>query len=66
MGLMLFCLTPFDPADAARKVVLLLKDKELGKRLASNARNTALSKYSYRARARTLLELLNNIGRRKQ
>jgi glycosyltransferase involved in cell wall biosynthesis len=57
---------PFDPADAARKVVLLLKDKELGKRLASNARNTALSKYTYRARARTLLELLNNIGRRKQ
>jgi glycosyltransferase involved in cell wall biosynthesis len=57
---------PFDPADAARRVVLLLKDKELGKRLASNARNTALSKYTYRARARTLLELLNNIGRRKQ
>jgi glycosyltransferase involved in cell wall biosynthesis len=57
---------PFDPADAARKVVLLLKDKELGERLASNARNTALSKYTYRARARTLLELLNNIGRRKQ
>jgi glycosyltransferase involved in cell wall biosynthesis len=57
---------PFNPADAARKVVLLLKDKELGKRLASNARNTALSKYTYRARARTLLELLNNIGRRKQ
>jgi glycosyltransferase involved in cell wall biosynthesis len=57
---------PFDPADAARKVVLLLKDEEMGKRLASNARNTALSKYTYRARARTLLELLNNIGRRKQ
>jgi glycosyltransferase involved in cell wall biosynthesis len=57
---------PFDPADAARKVVLLLKDKELGERLASNARNTALSKYTYRARARTLLELLNSIGRRKQ
>jgi glycosyltransferase involved in cell wall biosynthesis len=57
---------PFDPADAARKVVFLLKDKELGERLASNARNMALSKYTYRARARTLLELLNNIGRRKQ
>jgi glycosyltransferase involved in cell wall biosynthesis len=57
---------PFDPADAARKVVLLLKDKELGERLASNARNTALSNYTYRARARTLLELLNSIGRRKQ
>jgi glycosyltransferase involved in cell wall biosynthesis len=49
---------PFDPADAARKVVLLLKDKELGERLASNARNAALSKYTYRARARILLELL--------
>jgi glycosyltransferase involved in cell wall biosynthesis len=55
-----------DPADAAEKVTLLLKDEELGKRLASNARNTALSKYTYRARARTLLELLNSIGRRKQ
>jgi glycosyltransferase involved in cell wall biosynthesis len=51
-----------DPADAAKKVTLLLKDKELSKRLASNARNTALSKYTYKVRARTLLELLNNIS----
>jgi glycosyltransferase involved in cell wall biosynthesis len=65
-GINALLFAPFDPADAARKVVLLLKDKELGERLASNARNTALSKYTYRARARTLLELLNNIGRRKQ
>jgi glycosyltransferase involved in cell wall biosynthesis len=51
-----------DPADAAEKVTLLLKDKELGKILATNARNAALSKYTYKVRARTLLELLNNIS----
>jgi glycosyltransferase involved in cell wall biosynthesis len=57
---------PLDPADAARKVMLLLRDKELGEKLASNAKNTALSKYTYRARARTLLELLNTVSRRKR
>jgi glycosyltransferase involved in cell wall biosynthesis len=57
---------PFNPVDAAQKVMLLLKDKELCERLASNARNTALSKYTYRARARTLLELLNTVSRRKR
>jgi glycosyltransferase involved in cell wall biosynthesis len=57
---------PHSPADAARKVSLLLGDKELGDRLASNARNAALSKYTYRARARALLELLNGMGRQKQ
>jgi len=51
-----------DPADAAEKITLLLKDKELGKILATNARNAALSKYTYKVRARTLLELLNNIS----
>jgi glycosyltransferase involved in cell wall biosynthesis len=55
-----------DPADAAEKVTLLLKDKELGKRLATNARNTALLKYTYKVRARTLLELLNNISSRER
>jgi glycosyltransferase involved in cell wall biosynthesis len=53
---------PHDPADAAEKVTLLLKDKELGRILATNARNAALSKYTYKIRARTLLELLNNIS----
>jgi glycosyltransferase involved in cell wall biosynthesis len=53
---------PHDPADAAEKVTLLLKDKELGRILATNARNAALSKYTYKVRARTLLELLNNIS----
>jgi glycosyltransferase involved in cell wall biosynthesis len=57
---------PLDPADAARKVMLLLRDKELGEKLASNARNTALSKYTYKVRARTLLELLNNISSRER
>jgi glycosyltransferase involved in cell wall biosynthesis len=57
---------PHSPADAARKVSLLLRDKELGDWLASNARNAALSKYTYRARARALLELLNSMDRRKQ
>jgi glycosyltransferase involved in cell wall biosynthesis len=57
---------PLDPADAARKVMLLLRDKELGEKLASNAKNTALSIYTYRARARTLLELLNTVSRRKR
>jgi glycosyltransferase involved in cell wall biosynthesis len=57
---------PFNPVDAAQKVMLLLKDKELCERLASNARNTALSKYTYRARAHTLLELLNTVSRRKR
>jgi glycosyltransferase involved in cell wall biosynthesis len=57
---------PLDPADAARKVMLLLRDKELSEKLASNAKNAALSKYTYRARAHTLLELLNTVSRRKR
>jgi glycosyltransferase involved in cell wall biosynthesis len=55
-----------DPADAAEKITLLLKDKELGKGLATNARNTALSKYTYRSRARNLLELLKQRKSTKQ
>jgi glycosyltransferase involved in cell wall biosynthesis len=53
---------PLDPADAAGKVMLLLRDKELSEKLASNAKNTALSKYTYRARARTLLDLLKTLA----
>jgi glycosyltransferase involved in cell wall biosynthesis len=53
---------PLDPADAARKVMLLLRDKELSEMLASNAKNAVLSKYTYRARARTLLDLLKTLA----
>jgi spore maturation protein CgeB len=42
--------------------MLLLRDKELSEKLASNAKNTALSKYTYRARARTLLDLLKTLA----
>jgi len=61
-GINAFLFDPLDPADAARKVMLLLRDKELSEKLASNAKNIALSKYTYRARARTLLELLKTLS----
>jgi glycosyltransferase involved in cell wall biosynthesis len=53
--------SPSDPADLARKVLLLLNDYDLSKRLAEAAAERALKKFTWHEAQKKLLKLYKKL-----
>lgn len=59
------CVDPTDPSAIAAAVDRLISNRDLARRLGENGRNAVIAQYSWEAESRTLIELYQNIARRR-